>query len=338
MPENYNKTNNIGITREVVDSFLEKFATKNVLVIGDVMIDSYLWGGVNRISPEAPIPIVSVSRREYRLGGAANVALNIKALGGTAYLCSVIGNDDNSEIFKQLLAKHNLSDDGIICHHSRKTTNKTRIISGSQHLLRVDDEIDTNINLDLSELLLSKLKTICIDKKIDLIIFEDYDKGVLTEYNIKKSIDYAKEKNIATAVDPKKRNFSFYQNVDLFKPNHKEFCDGVKCEIEKSDTKSLTEHGKLFVSEMGTGMLLLTLSEHGVFVCDATNCYQYPAEIRDIADVSGAGDTVISVAGLLLCSGANQAQIAKISNIAGGLVCEKAGVVPIDPDDLKNEF
>jgi D-glycero-beta-D-manno-heptose-7-phosphate kinase len=302
------------------------------------MIDAYLWGAVNRISPEAPIPIVSVGQKEFRLGGAANVALNIKALGGTVYLCSVIGDDDNSVIFKQLLAKHNLSDDGIICNKSRKTTTKTRIISGSQHLLRVDDEVDTNIDNAISNLLIERLQKICIEKSIDLIIFEDYDKGVLTEYNIKKTIDFAKQRNIPTVVDPKKRNFNYYSKVDLFKPNHKEFCEGRKCEIAKNDTKLLTEQGQEFISEMGIGMLLLTLSEHGVFVCDDESCSNYPAEIRDIADVSGAGDTVISVAGLLLCSGANKTQIAKISNIAGGLVCEKAGVVPIDPEDLKNEF
>jgi len=326
------------ITSEDVRAYLEAFKTKSILVVGDVMIDSYMWGKVNRISPEAPIPIVSVSNSESRLGGAANVALNIKALGAVTYLCSVIGTDYNSDVFKQLMAEKNLSTEGIICNSGRKTTIKTRIISGSQHLLRVDDEIDTSLDQKTSDELVGRIEKICKEKAIDLIIFEDYDKGVLSEYNLSRLIEFAKAAGIRTAVDPKRRNFSFYKNVDLFKPNHKEFCEGLKCEIPKDDFSLLSEQSQQFVSSSNIGMLLLTLSEHGVFISNGKESKSFPAVIRDIADVSGAGDTVISVAGLLLCSGASCQDIAFLSNIAGGLVCEKAGVVPIDPQSLLKEF
>jgi D-glycero-beta-D-manno-heptose-7-phosphate kinase len=324
--------------RKDISELIKQFASKRVLIIGDVMVDSYMWGKVNRISPEAPIPIVSVTGREYRLGGAANVALNIKSLGAEPILCSVIGDDDKALVFSDLLKQNNMNADGIVMLSGRKTTTKTRIISGSQHLLRVDDEIDTAINNSESDILLARVKEICNKLKIDLIVFEDYDKGVLTDYNIPLIIEVAKYMGIVTAVDPKKRNFMNYKGVNLFKPNHKEFCEGTKTEIAKNDFLNLKSAGQKFLTETNSQILLLTLSEHGVFITDNKNSFNQSAVLRDISDVSGAGDTVISVAGLLLCSGADIKTIATISNIAGGLVCEKAGVVPVNPQELILEF
>ncbi|MDD3740193.1 MAG: bifunctional ADP-heptose synthase [Bacteroidales bacterium] len=338
MSETDNKNMDSIISKQEVKAYLDAFRTKNVLIVGDVMVDSYLWGKVNRISPEAPIPIVSVTESEYRLGGAANVAINVRSLGATTYLCSVIGDDEKSIIFKQLLKSHNLSEIGIICNKNRKTTVKTRIISSNQHLLRVDDEIETNIDKNTADELIDKIKKICKEKSVDVIIFEDYDKGVLTDYTINEITKFSKEEKIYTTADPKKRNFGYYKDVNLFKPNLKEFCEGVKCDIPKNDIKLIKEYSAKFIKEFNIDKLILTLSEKGLLICDKNNCIQYPAIVRDIADVSGAGDTVISVASLLLCSGASNEHIAFLSNISGGLVCEKAGVVPIDPISLLSEI
>lgn len=326
------------VKRSDVRILLEKFRTKKVLILGDIMIDSYMWGKVNRISPEAPIPVVSITGREYRLGGAANVALNVKSLGAEPILCSVVGVDEKASIFRELLEKNNMSSDGIISHPNRKTTIKTRVISGSQHLLRVDDEIETPIEDEVSDMLIETVKRICNENKIDVIIFEDYDKGVLTSYNISKLVSFAKSKGICTAVDPKKRNFLYYSGVNLFKPNHKEFSEGIKTEIPKNNFPAINYAAQTFLKESDIAILLLTLSEHGVFVSNSQKYYHVPAEIRNIADVSGAGDTVISVAGLLLSCGVGMEDIAGISNIAGGLVCEKTGVEPIKPEELLNQF
>ncbi|HOZ31205.1 MAG TPA: bifunctional ADP-heptose synthase [Bacteroidales bacterium] len=333
-----NKRQKAIVTPNEVKEYLQTFKTKKVLIIGDVMVDSYMWGKVNRISPEAPIPVVSVTNSEYRLGGAANVAININSLGATTYLCSVIGNDEKAKVFKSLLNENKLSDIGIICKPNRKTTVKTRIISSNQHLLRVDDEIDTNIDKETADELIEKVKNICCSKGVDIIIFEDYDKGVLTEYIIKEIVEYSKSSNILTSADPKKRNFLVFSNINLFKPNFKEFCEGVKCEISKNDINGLKDYSRKYIYEHHIEKLILTLSEQGLLICDKRNCVQYPAIVRDIADVSGAGDTVISMASLLLASGANNEHIAYLSNIAGGLVCEKAGVVPITPESLMAEL
>ncbi|HOE38410.1 MAG TPA: PfkB family carbohydrate kinase [Bacteroidales bacterium] len=326
------------ISKTQILSYLEKFKTKRVLIIGDVMIDSYMWGVVNRISPEAPIPIVSVVNREYRMGGAANVAFNIKSLGAEPILCAVVGQDEKGKIFKDLLKQNSMSDEGLLSLPDRKTTIKTRIICGSQHMLRVDDEVDTEIDEKSSEILVEKVEKIIAKQKIDLIIFEDYDKGVLNPKFISKVIKIAKKNSIFTAVDPKKRNFNSYNGVDLFKPNFKEFCEGTKSEISKTNLKEVAKSAQKFLESSSINTLLLTLSEHGVFISDVKNNFHFPAERRLIADVSGAGDTVISVAGLLLSAGASLSEIASISNIAGGLVCEKSGVVPIEPEELQNEF
>lgn len=326
------------ISKTQILSYLEKFKTKRVLIIGDVMIDSYMWGDVNRISPEAPIPIVSVVNREYRMGGAANVAFNINSLGAEPILCAVVGQDEKGKIFRDLLKQNSMSDEGLLSLPDRKTTIKTRIICGSQHMLRVDDEVDTEIDEKSSEILVEKVEKIIAKQKIDLIIFEDYDKGVLNPKFISKVIKIAKKNSIFTAVDPKKRNFNSYNGVDLFKPNFKEFCEGTNSEISKTDLKEIAKSAQKFLESSAISTLLLTLSEHGVFISDIKNNFHFPAERRLIADVSGAGDTVISVAGLLLSAGASLSEIASISNIAGGLVCEKSGVVPIEPEELQNEF
>lgn len=327
----------MSFTKENIIALFNRFNNLNVLIIGDVMIDSYYWGNVSRISPEAPVPVVAVNKKEYRLGGAANVALNVQALGGTPHLCSVIGNEIDADILFSLLDKQNMSNNGIIRSKDRITTVKTRVIGNNHQMIRVDSETDKNIDNTLTELLFSKVTEILNSKKIDVIIFEDYDKGVITPELIQKVVKLAEEKNIPTTVDPKKRNFLDYKNVTLFKPNLKELCEGLKIEIERNNIaeveKGIDELEKILQSKIS----FITLSENGVFIKDKLSKYHIKAHIRDIADVSGAGDTVISVASMTLACGESIETIAELSNLAGGLVCEKVGVVPILKEDLLKE-
>lgn len=318
-----------------VQNIFESFEKLNVLIIGDVMLDSYLWGKVERISPEAPVPIVNVQKREIRLGGAANVALNILSLGAKPILCSVIGNDLDGENFLSLLDKHEMSKEGIIRVTNRPTTIKHRIISGSQQMLRVDAETDKPINSSETELLLAKIKLLL--QKTDVVIFEDYDKGVITPDLIKSVVDIANQKGIPTVVDPKKRNFLAYEGVSLFKPNLKELKEGLKIDFDKAEQSQVIEASKLLQEKMRVKANLITLSEFGVFVSDGIENHFIPAHLRSISDVSGAGDTVVSVAALTMALKLPLKQVAEISNLAGGIVCEYVGVVPIDKETLKKE-
>lgn len=323
--------------RDNIEQVFSKFAELNVLIIGDAMIDSYLWGKVDRISPEAPIPIVTVTKQENRLGGAGNVSLNIQALGARPILVSIIGDDEKGRIFADLMQENNLSDDGIFVDEKRMTTVKTRIISGGQQISRVDQEISTLIDQDFESRVFERVTQIIEKENINIVIFVDYDKGLITPGLIRNVIELAKSKNILTAADPKNRNFNHYQNVDLFKPNFKEYKEGLKLQVEKTDMEALKKVSENFKKENHIGLLFITLSELGVFLTNGVKQNYYPAEVRDIADVSGAGDTVIAAASLCLAAGLPIPFMAQLSNLAGGLVCEKLGVVPIDLELLKKE-
>ena len=314
-----------------------KLATKKAIVVGDVMIDSYMIGKVDRISPEAPVPVVSVTDRKYRLGGAANVALNIAVFGAEVYLCSVIGNDSMGQVFRDLLRENNLPDNGIISSENRKTTTKTRVISGGQHLLRVDDEDAAQISDELKEILMFRISQIIENEHIDVLVFEDYDKGLLSPDIIHRITMLCRQNKIKVTVDPKKRNFDAYKYVTMFKPNLKEFCEG--CKIDKTkDIEMLKPYAKEFLQNNNIDILMVKLSENGILICTQKNYVHIPAQIRDIVDVSGAGDTVISVASLLLTASEDIREIARIANFAGGIVCEKVGVVPIDVETLKTKI
>jgi rfaE bifunctional protein kinase chain/domain len=315
----------------------ERFNAFNVLIIGDVMIDAYLWGKVARISPEAPVPVVSVTNRENRMGGAANVGLNIRSLGATPVMCAIIGNDDSGQVFLDLLKKRQMTHEGIMVSEKRQTTIKTRVISDGQHLLRVDDETSQPLDKALEKQFISHISGLFSQFNFDAVVFEDYDKGNITPNIIKHIVQIAKEKNIPTLVDPKKRNFSNYTGVSLFKPNFKEICEGLKQEIPKGDFDQLHHAAEKLRTQLNAGKIMVTLSELGVYITHNGSYHQLPAQIRDIADVSGAGDTVISVAACCLAAGLEADKVAAISNIAGGLVCEKVGVVPIDKEMLFNE-
>ena len=318
-------------------NIFEKFNSLNVLIIGDVMIDSYIWGKVERISPEAPVPVVRVTKKENRLGGAANVALNIQSLGACPYICAVIGEDSAGENFLSLLNAQGLSDEGLIKIKTRPTTVKTRIIAHNKQIARVDAETERNLSSSNTLLVLNKIKQIIANHRIDAIIYEDYDKGLITEELIDKTVKLAKEMGIITIVDPKKRNFHAYKGVQLFKPNLKELREGLKIDIDPSDIEQIEQAVEKLKKQLGAKTVMLTLSEHGVYVSSATGNKHILAHKRNIADVSGAGDTVIATAALCLAAGLNEFKTAEIANLAGGLVCEHVGVVPIDKARLLRE-
>lgn len=312
---------------------VEQFKHKRILVIGDVMIDSYLRGNVNRVSPEAPVPIVSLQKEEDRLGGAANVAINLVSMGASAIICSVIGADKSGEKMIELLKESSISSEGLIVSPTRQTTVKTRIIGNNQHLLRVDYEQVDDIVQEEEKALVSRVEEI-LKQSIDAIIFEDYNKGVLTENVIQQIIQLANKNNVLTTVDPKSKNFFAYKNVTLFKPNFKELKEGVGMNFAFSDTIQFDKAIEKLEEKLQNKISFVTLSEHGVFIKEETVKHYIPAHIRNIADVSGAGDTVISLATLCLTAGLSIKEIAEVANLAGGLVCEKSGVVSIDKEVL----
>lgn len=318
-------------------TIFNKFSELTAFVIGDVMIDAYLWGKVDRISPEAPVPVVAVTKKENRPGGAANVAINIQALGAKAFLFTTIGNDKTANECVDVLEEFNLSVDGILKSNNRTTTVKTRVIGNNHHLMRVDEEHTDDLHKEDSEKLANHICESIKKIKPHVIIFEDYDKGCITKYLIDMVVKEASKNNIPVTVDPKKKNFFNYNNVTLFKPNLKELREGLKLDLENVNVSSLQEQTKSFKEKQHIQSLMVTLSEKGVYYSDNTNAEILPAHIRNISDVSGAGDTVISVVSLALAAGVNLRDAAWMANIAGGMVCEKVGVVPVDKEELEKE-
>ncbi len=323
-------------------SLFQRFASLNVMILGDVMVDAYWWGSVERVSPEAPVPVCAVRKKENRMGGAANVALNVAAMGANPLICSVIGKDAEGKILKELFQSHDMSCEGLFESSHRCTTVKTRVIGNNAQMLRIDEEDDLPLSEQESEEFLQKIEKILAEKEIHVIILQDYDKGVLTPKVIEKIVSLAKAKQIPTCVDPKKRNFSAYKGVDLFKPNLKELKEGLKLDNITPDKQTLIKAASMLRKNQQIGKVFITLSENGVFIADFTETEPhaeiFPAHLRKIADVSGAGDTVISVASLCMALGIEAEEMAKISNLSGGLVCETVGVVPIDKKRLLEEL
>jgi rfaE bifunctional protein kinase chain/domain len=325
------------MTAEEIDGLFDSFNQLRIMVIGDVMIDSYMWGKVNRISPEAPVPIVAVDKLDNRLGGAANVALNLQALGATPLIYAVIGDDEKGNLFMKLLKEQSLSDEGMIQSSDRKTTVKTRVLSGGNQILRVDEEIETDLNDRDEQALTAMIASALESGQVDAIIFEDYDKGLITEGLIKAVSEKASALDIAVTVDPKKKNFDNYQTVSLFKPNLKEIREGMKVDIYQDNIGDIEGAVGSLIRDKGHKLVLVTLSELGVYIGGSEVNDRVLAHYRDITDVSGAGDTVISVATLCLVMNTEPKFIASISNLAGGIVCEKVGVTPINRDQLLKE-
>jgi len=323
------------VADKTIDEIFTAFDTLRVLIVGDVMLDSYVWGKVERISPEAPVPVVTVQRRELRLGGAGNVLLNVQALGAEAIICSVIGTDGPGDLLEGQLCERGLNCEGLIRSDSRITTIKERIIAGSQQVVRVDTETDKLITEAEREHLIAKAKELI--PTCHVLIFEDYDKGVLSKEAIDEITSFANEKGVPTVVDPKKRNFLSYQHTTLFKPNLKELKEGLKVDFDVDERDEFEAAVDVLKQQLNLGGALITLSERGVYIDFDNQKHQLPAHIRKIADVSGAGDTVISIAACCVALNLSPRLIAGLSNLGGGLVCESVGVVPIDKQRLKAE-
>ena len=319
------------------DTLFQSFNTLKIGVIGDVMLDTYWWGKVERISPEAPVPVVAVSKKEQRIGGGGNVALNVASLAAAVNVISIIGNDDEGKQLVSLLNDNNINTDFIILNNERITTNKIRIISRNQHMMRLDAEVTTALTIHTEEILLNAFIKYVADVQPQLVILEDYNKGLLTKNVIEKVIAICKENNILTAVDPKRKNFFEYKGVDIFKPNLHEIKEGLNILGEEISEKLLGEMHDLLTEKLQHKISFITLSEKGVFYESGMEKAIIPTHIRSIADVSGAGDTVIAVASVVFAATKNVRLMADIANIAGGMVCEEVGTVAIDKIKLLEE-
>ena len=313
------------------------FNSVKVAIVGDVMLDTYWWGNVERISPEAPVPVVAFQKRELRVGGAANVALNTVSLGAETTILSVIGNDTDGNDLLQLLGQNKINTGYILRSDKRITTNKTRVMSRNQQMMRLDAEITSDIDAELEAALLKNAEAYFETQKPDVLIFEDYNKGVLTAGVIQKLIGLCKTYGIVTSVDPKKKNFLSYKGVTVFKPNLKEVREGLNLLTDKIDLDALSMMHKTLESHLQHSISFITLSEKGVFYQQDDETKLIPTHIRNIADVSGAGDTVIAVASLVYAQTKNMLLAAEMANIAGGLVCEEVGTAAINKQRLLDE-
>jgi rfaE bifunctional protein kinase chain/domain len=313
------------------------FSKIKVAVIGDVMLDTYWWGKVDRISPEAPVPVVAVTKREQRIGGAGNVALNLVSLGAHVNVLTFLGKDDDGEQLTTLFNQNNIGAKYIVTSTDRITTNKIRIISRNQHMMRLDAEMQTDITQNDEEKLLYSFEEYIAAESPDIVILEDYNKGVLTQTVVTKIIALCKQHHILTAVDPKRKNFFSYVGVDIFKPNLKEAVEGLNILTDVVSLSLLKDIHLLLQEKLKHKISFITLSEKGVFYNDNNSSSLIPTHIRSIADVSGAGDTVIAVASLVYAATKNVKLMAEVANIAGGLVCEEVGTVAINKESLLKE-
>lgn len=322
---------------ENIGKLFDDFTSVKIGVVGDVMLDTYWWGHVERISPEAPVPIVSLHHKEQRIGGAGNVALNLQSLGAKAFVLSVTGNDDDAHCLHGLFAEKGINTGYCFESDRRITTNKTRIISRNQQMMRMDAEITNDLSKEDEQRLLQNVQRFINDEKPQVVILEDYNKGVLTLNVIRSVIAMCKEAGIITAVDPKRKNFFDYKGVDIFKPNLKEVKDALNYLHVEANLPLLNGIHRDLQNRLQHRISFITLSEKGVFYEEENNAAIIPSHIRNIADVSGAGDTVIAVAALVYAVRKNAYLMAEIANIAGGLVCEEVGTAAINKQRLLHE-
>ncbi len=321
----------IKISEKKLNLLRNKFAGLKIAVIGDMMLDCYFWGDVKRISPEAPVPVLEVENEFYRFGGAANVALNILTLGGFPVPVGMIGYDNYGTIFSSLMNDNGISDDGIFVDESRPTTAKTRVIADSQHVVRIDKESKKYLDREMQNRIMKFLEN--RRNELDGIILQDYNKGVLTPSLIEKIITLANKHKILITVDPKFNNFFSYKNVTVFKPNRKEAEDVLGMKIKNDE--DITLAGSKLLEKLKAKNVLLTLGEGGIAIFEKNKTEKrIPTKARKVADVSGAGDTVISTLTMALAAGANIFEASYLANYAGGLVCEEMGIVPIDVKKL----
>ena len=318
-----------------LDQLFHQLAELKVGVVGDLMLDTYWWGNVDRISPEAPVPIVAISRKEQRIGGAGNVALNVLSLGAKINVISILGKDQDGEQLAGLLKENHIHATYLVHSEHRTTTNKTRIISRNQQMMRLDAEMATDLVKEDEERLLFAFENFLAAENPDVVILEDYNKGLLTENVISRIISLCSKNNIITAVDPKQKNFFSFKGVDLFKPNFKEAREGLNLLNDQADKNLLKDIHLLLKEKLHHRVSLITLSEKGIFYQEGDKAGLIPSNLHQVADVSGAGDTVIAVASLVYAATKDIELMARVANIAGGLVCEEVGTVAIDKEKLK---
>lgn len=319
------------------EGLFHDFVSLQVAVVGDVMLDTYWWGNVDRISPEAPVPVVAMHHREQRIGGAGNVALNTVSLGAETTLFTVTGNDEDAKALNGLLQQQKINTEFIVQSSNRITTNKIRVMSRNQQMLRLDSEITNDILIEDETQLLQNFTTYISKQKPAVVIFEDYNKGVLTPTLIHSLIKICKENNIITTVDPKRKNFFEYKDADIFKPNLKEVKESLNILIDDVTPDLLETIHQQLHAQLKHKISLITLSEKGIFIHDENASNIIAAHIRNIADVSGAGDTVIAVASLVYAVTKDILLTGEIANLAGGIVCEDVGTAAITKEKLLNE-
>jgi D-glycero-beta-D-manno-heptose-7-phosphate kinase len=320
-------TNLVTFTRSRLQTLLGNLSGKQVAVVGDLMLDRYYWGSVARISPEAPVPVVEVDSESTRLGGAANVANNIASLGGTPLMIGVTGDDEAGRSLRSIVTENKFPVEGLLVDSSRPTTVKTRVIADLQHVVRVDREVKHEISEDIQGMVLDVLRRNI--KSLDAIIIEDYNKGVIVKSLIHEIIDIAKRNGLIITVDPKFSNFFEYKRVTVFKPNRKETEEALG--IRLHDQGSVDQAAKTLVDRLDAENVLLTLGEQGMTLVERGGAAVHvPTMARKVADVSGAGDTVISTLTMALAAGASVREASMLANFAGGIVCGEVGIVPID--------
>ncbi len=321
----------VDISNKRLEELKKSFNGKRIAVVGDMMLDGYYWGDVKRISPEAPVPVLEVEDEFFRFGGAANVAYNILTLGGIPIPVGVIGNDTYGNIFSSLIKEKNIEADGLITDNERPTTTKTRVIANSQHVVRIDKESKAYISSKIEDKISIFIASV-IDS-LDGIILQDYNKGILTPSLITKITSLANKKNILITVDPKFDNFFEYKNVTVFKPNRKETETVLGIRIK--DDKDISSAGRNLLNKMNSKYVLLTLGEGGIAVFEKEDKERrMPTKARKVADVSGAGDTVISTLTIGLAAGADIYEACFLANYAAGVVCGEVGIVPIEKERL----
>jgi rfaE bifunctional protein kinase chain/domain len=312
------------------------FSDLTVLVIGDVMVDFYLFGEVNRISPEAPVPVVEIESKEYRPGGAANVALNILELGAKPILLSMIGRDNSGNLLMKLLHDFGVKTNHILQNKNRVTTLKTRVFDEDKQVVRFDEEEIDDVIEAQEALLIKEFKKILSNEKIDIIIIQDYNKGVLTKYFIKQILLLSTKSGIPVTVDPKEKNFFDYQAIDLFKPNLREFSEAIGYRINAKSLESLRSGAEELRRKNRFKNLMVTMGSNGIFCFTRDgSSFIVPAKPIKAADVSGAGDTAISVAALTYAQKYSLKEIAQFANKGAAAVCKKVGVTPVSLKELK---
>lgn len=310
---------------------VNNFKRARVLVIGDLIMDHFVWGKVRRISPEAPVPVVEVNSESLMLGGAANVVNNIHSLGGKVLVTGVIGRDEMGKNLVHELGLKGISADGIFVEEKRPTSVKTRVIAHSQQVVRFDRERKDKIHLDTMKTIVDYTR-----KKInsvDSIVISDYAKGVISEELVEEVVSIARKKDKPVAVDPKVVHFDFYKSATIVTPNNDEASKASGIDIEDDD--SLLRAGEVLLNKLGCEAILITRGEHGMSLFENNGGITHiPTVAQEVYDVSGAGDTVIGALALAIATGANFKGAAVISNFAAGIVVGKVGTATVTPEEL----